>query len=146
MGQGYWTRANPETCWLATRGKPQRLHTDVRQLIVAPIREHSRKPDEIHDRIERLVAGPYLELYARRERPGWLTWGDELPFKAPSSSGDVRVAAVAPPPGAVHHFACATRCDDDDPLAIPAFLRRAPIMGSVPIITIPESKNEGSGQ
>lgn len=81
MGQGYWTRANPEQCWLATKGSPTRLHADVRQLLVAPIQEHSRKPDEIHARIERLVAGPYLELYARREREGWQTWGNELPFR-----------------------------------------------------------------
>jgi MT-A70 len=45
--------------------------------------EHSRKPDEVYERIERLVEGPYLELYARRERPGWVSWGDELPFKVP---------------------------------------------------------------
>jgi N6-adenosine-specific RNA methylase IME4 len=85
MGQGYWTRANPEDCWLATRGHPKRLYADVRQLIVAPVQEHSRKPDEIHDRIERLLDGPYLELYARRERPGWMTWGNELPFQSAAS-------------------------------------------------------------
>lgn len=78
MGQGYWTRANPEDCWLATRGHPQRIHADVRQLIVAPVMEHSRKPDEIHDRIMRLVDGPYLEIYARRPREGWVTWGNEI--------------------------------------------------------------------
>jgi N6-adenosine-specific RNA methylase IME4 len=83
MGQGYWTRANPEDCWLATRGHPKRHHADVRQLITAPVSAHSRKPDEVHDRIERLVDGPYLELYARRERPGWMTWGNELEFKLP---------------------------------------------------------------
>ena len=83
MGQGYWTRANPESCWLATRGHPKRLNADLRQLITAPVAEHSRKPDEIYERVERLVAGPYLELYARRERPGWMTWGNELAFKLP---------------------------------------------------------------
>jgi N6-adenosine-specific RNA methylase IME4 len=80
MGQGYWTRANPEQCWLATKGNPKRLHADVRQLIVAPVMEHSRKPDEWLDRIERLTAGDYLELQARRTRPGWVSWGDELEF------------------------------------------------------------------
>ena len=79
MGQGYWTRANPESCWLATRGSPQRLDASIRQLLIAPIAEHSRKPDEVHDRIEKLVGGPYLELYARRPREGWTTWGNELP-------------------------------------------------------------------
>jgi len=83
MGQGYWTRANPEDCWLATRGHPKRINADVRQLVVAPVMEHSRKPDETHLRIERLVSGPYLELYARRERENWVTWGNELQFKMP---------------------------------------------------------------
>ena len=77
MGLGYWTRANSEPCLLATRGKPKRLNADVRQGIIAPRREHSRKPDEVHGRIERLVAGPYLELFARAERPGWTVWGNE---------------------------------------------------------------------
>jgi N6-adenosine-specific RNA methylase IME4 len=77
MGLGYWTRANSEPCLLATRGSPKRLNADVRQGIIAPRREHSRKPDEVHGRIERLVAGPYLELFARAERPGWTTWGNE---------------------------------------------------------------------
>jgi len=80
MGQGYWTRANPEQCWLATKGNPKRLYADVRQLIVAPVMEHSRKPDAWLDRIERLTEGDYLELQARRTRPGWVSWGDELEF------------------------------------------------------------------
>lgn len=77
MGMGYWTRANSEPCLLATRGKPKRLNADVRQGI-APRREHSRKPDGIPERIERLVAGPYLELFARQRRPGWDCWGNEV--------------------------------------------------------------------
>lgn len=77
VGMGYWTRANTEPCLLATRGKPKRLNADVRQGIIAPRREHSRKPDCVHERIERLVAGPYLELFARQSRPGWTTWGNE---------------------------------------------------------------------
>lgn len=77
VGMGYWTRSNTEPCLLATRGKPKRLHADVRQGIIAPRREHSRKPDGIHDRIERLVGGPYAELFARQSRPGWDTWGNE---------------------------------------------------------------------
>lgn len=80
MGQGYWTRANPEACWLASRGAPPRLYADVRQLIVAPVMEHSRKPDEWLERVERLGDGDYLELQARRTRKGWTSWGDELEF------------------------------------------------------------------
>jgi N6-adenosine-specific RNA methylase IME4 len=74
---GYWTRANSEVCLLATRGRPQRLNADVRQGIIAPRREHSRKPYCVYDRIERLVAGPYLELFARQQRSGWTSWGNE---------------------------------------------------------------------
>lgn len=77
MGLGMWTRANSEVCLLATREKPKRLNADVRQGIIAPRREHSRKPDGVHERIERLVAGPYVELFARQQRPGWDCWGNE---------------------------------------------------------------------
>lgn len=40
-------------------------------------REHSRKPDGFLDLVERASPGPYLELFARRQRLGWDTWGDE---------------------------------------------------------------------
>ena len=76
-GMGYWTRANAELCILATRGAPTRLNADVPQLIVAPVGEHSRKPDETRGRIERLVAGPYLELFARQRVDGWTVWGNQ---------------------------------------------------------------------
>jgi N6-adenosine-specific RNA methylase IME4 len=76
-GLGYWTRANPEQCLLATRGKPSRQSKDVRRLIVEPRREHSRKPEQVRDRIERLVGGPYLELFARETKPGWDCWGNQ---------------------------------------------------------------------
>lgn len=77
MGTGYWTRANPEICLLFTRGKPKRGCAGVEKLIVSPRREHSRKPDEVYERIERLVDGPYLEMFARQRRPGWDAWGNE---------------------------------------------------------------------
>ncbi len=77
IGCGYWTRAQFEQCWLATRGSPKRLNADVRQVILDKRREHSRKPDCIYERIERLVIGPYLELFARQHHPGWDSWGDE---------------------------------------------------------------------
>ena len=76
-GLGFWTRANPEPCLLATRGRPKRRAGDVRRLLVAPRREHSRKPDEAYGRIEALADGPYLELFARGSRPGWDGWGRE---------------------------------------------------------------------
>lgn len=77
VGMGYWTRANTEPCLLATRGSPKRINADVRQGIIAPRRQHSRKPDGIHERIERLVSGPYCELFARQKRKGWDVWGNQ---------------------------------------------------------------------
>lgn len=77
VGMGYWTRANTEVCLLATRGRPKRLNADVRQVIIDKRREHSRKPDDVHKRIERLVEGPYLEMFARAPREGWTAWGNE---------------------------------------------------------------------
>jgi N6-adenosine-specific RNA methylase IME4 len=71
IGCGYWTRANPEQCLLATRGRPQRISRSVRQLILAPRRAHSQKPEEVYERIEALVPGPYLEMFARERHPGW---------------------------------------------------------------------------
>lgn len=77
FGTGYWTRANPEQCLLATRGHPKRQSADVPKLITAPRREHSRKPDEAYALIERLCNGPYLELFARQRRTGWKALGLE---------------------------------------------------------------------
>jgi N6-adenosine-specific RNA methylase IME4 len=77
-GLGFWTRANPEMCLLATRGRPRRVSKDVRRLVVAPRREHSRKPDEVRTLISRLLNGPYLELFARERAEGWDAWGDQL--------------------------------------------------------------------
>jgi N6-adenosine-specific RNA methylase IME4 len=79
MGMGWHTRANAEVCLLAKRGKPVIQARDVQQVIQAPPREHSRKPDEQYARIERLYHGPYLELFARHRRDGWDVWGDEAP-------------------------------------------------------------------
>jgi N6-adenosine-specific RNA methylase IME4 len=90
-GMGYWTRANTEPCWLATRGNPQRLALDVHQVIMAPVGAHSAKPAEAYVRIERLLAGPYLELFARQERPGWTVWGNEVsPPIEPDSDEEFR--------------------------------------------------------
>lgn len=78
MGLGYWTRKETELCLLATRGKPKRMDAGVRQVIMEPRREHSRKPDGFYERIERLVDGPYLEMFARQLRPGWDSWGNQV--------------------------------------------------------------------
>lgn len=77
MGMGLWSRKQTEIALLFTRGAPPRLSGAVRELIIAPRREHSRKPDEQYDAVEALVGGPYLELFSRTHRPGWTSWGNE---------------------------------------------------------------------
>lgn len=77
-GNGYWTRQRAEDCLLATRGRPQRLNADVDQVIIGARAEHSAKPEDTAARIERLVPGPYIELFARRRRDGWDRWGNEI--------------------------------------------------------------------
>lgn len=89
MLTGYWTRANSEVCLLATCGKPTRRDAGVRQGIIEPRREHSRKPDCVYERIERLVDGPYLELFARTRREGWDCWGRETDKFKPLKPQDV---------------------------------------------------------
>jgi N6-adenosine-specific RNA methylase IME4/transposase-like protein len=86
MGMGYYTRANPELCLLFTRGNPKRLSKAVRQLVIAPVREHSRKPDEIYTHIEALTTAPYLELFARQAQPGWIALGNEIDGQSLSQS------------------------------------------------------------
>ena len=92
FGMGFWTRANPEQCLLATRGGPKRLSAAVRKLIVSPVREHSRKPDQFYDRAKALAAGPYAELFARETRPGWDVMGNETTkFNRPLTADDLSV-------------------------------------------------------
>src|SRR5436853_6655077 len=77
-----------------------------RMLVVEKRREHSRKPDCVRERIERLVAGPYLELFARETKPGWDCWGNQLALfdhdhvptrRQPSSLVDALEAAFSNP-------------------------------------------------
>lgn len=79
MGNGYTTRKNAEYVILGRRGTPPpRLRRDVRALLVEPAREHSSKPEAFYRSIEAYAAGPYLELFGRRRRPGWTVRGDQI--------------------------------------------------------------------
>ena len=77
ISMGYYTRKQGEMALLFTKGKPKRLSKSVRQVITEAPREHSRKPDSQYDRIEALFAGPFLEMFARQQRPGWDVWGNQ---------------------------------------------------------------------
>jgi len=78
IGLGLTVRHQTEFVLLGRRGNCRRNAKHVRELILAPRREHSRKPDEFFTRVERYCDGPYLELFARERRSGWDCWGDEV--------------------------------------------------------------------
>ena len=61
------------------KGRPMPLSDEsVAQAVLAPIAEHSRKPDQLHADLEQLYAGPRAELFARQQRDGWDVWGNEV--------------------------------------------------------------------
>jgi len=79
FGLGYWTRANPEICLLATKGHPKRIDCNVANLIISPREKHSKKPDDIKNRIVKLMGDlPRIELFARQKTEGWDVWGNEV--------------------------------------------------------------------
>ncbi len=78
-GMGHWTRANAELCILATKGHPKRISASVHQVVISPVEEHSKKPDEVRERIITLVGAlPRVELFARQKCDGWDAWGNEV--------------------------------------------------------------------
>lgn len=77
LGMGYWFRQQAEIALVFGRGSPERQSAGVRQIIYGARREHSRKPEEQYARVEALVGGPRLELFARQQRPGWVCWGNQ---------------------------------------------------------------------
>ncbi|MDO3166674.1 MT-A70 family methyltransferase [Mycobacteroides abscessus subsp. abscessus] len=78
LGLGNYLRNSTEHLLLGTRGDaPVRFRAQPTWLF-APVQDHSHKPEEVYEVIERLSDGPYLELFARRPRHGWHAWGNQL--------------------------------------------------------------------
>lgn len=71
FGKGYYSRHGGEQLWLATCGAPKVRCHSIRQFFDAPLREHSRKPDQVRVDLERMFDGPYVEIGARSRRRGW---------------------------------------------------------------------------
>ena len=103
-GTGYWVRGIVEHLLIGRRGRDVPAPAPGEQfpgIIEAPRKRHSEKPDIVADEIGRLFPNvPKLEMFARKERPGWTVWGNEIP------RADLGAPAVP------------------DDLSIPAFLRR----------------------
>jgi N6-adenosine-specific RNA methylase IME4 len=87
IGMGHYTRGAHETCLIATRGRPKVRDRSVRSVFFAPRTRHSAKPDAFYAIVERMAAGPHAELFARRTRPGWASWGNELAEAHPPITG-----------------------------------------------------------
>jgi N6-adenosine-specific RNA methylase IME4 len=77
-GLGLTTRKGTEDVLLGRFGNCRRIAKDVHEVVLAPVREHSRKPDEVFRRIERYCRGPFIELFARERRTNWSCWGNEV--------------------------------------------------------------------
>ncbi len=76
---GRWTMGNVELCLLGTKGKPQRITKNVKQLVEAERTVHSRKPSDVGERIVELMGDiPRIELFARECTEGWDVWGNEV--------------------------------------------------------------------
>jgi len=81
---------------VAVRGKASSMRTSrsIPSVLMAPRRGHSQKPEEFFDLVEKLVPGPYVELYARRVRTGWTCLGDEV-YLTPEMSFEQKLEVSA---------------------------------------------------
>lgn len=82
-GMGAYTRANAEICLLGigkkVKAKELVKNHAVHQIVQSRIEQHSKKPDEVRNKILDLVGDlPRIELFARQEITGWDCWGNEV--------------------------------------------------------------------
>jgi N6-adenosine-specific RNA methylase IME4 len=79
FGIGYYTKSNCEVCLIGTKGTLPIKSNKVSSVVISPRREHSRKPDEVREKIVELYGDlPRIELFARETSPGWDVWGNEV--------------------------------------------------------------------
>ena len=97
-GVGFNFRNVTELVLFGTRGSLRTASPGRRQVNFPATRkrEHSRKPDEIYPIIEACSYGPYLELFARQSRPGWVAWGNEVDSSAVSQADRSKQALINP--------------------------------------------------
>lgn len=75
VGGGYTTRKNAEFVVLLKNGSPSVARRDIREVIISPRQEHSRKPAEFYRRMEHFAHGDRIDMFGGVERPGWTYWG-----------------------------------------------------------------------
>ena len=156
FGMGHYTRASHETCVIATRGSFKVADRGIRSVFTAAVGKHSEKPQAFFDLVEKLCGakgtqngdaaddgGPFIELFARVPRPGWHTFGDELPggyaWTPKVPSGDVV-------PGLSINGKPVTLPPGTDLGAVPASVLAAAIGGTVVapgVVQVPPLPEEG---
>jgi len=67
-----------EFCLFARRGTLAAHHREESNWWHWKRGPHSKKPEAFQTMVESVSPGPYLELFARRKRPGWAVWGNEV--------------------------------------------------------------------
>jgi N6-adenosine-specific RNA methylase IME4 len=77
-GRGFYFRQATELLLFGVRGSRRLNNRSTPNVVMSRRLGHSRKPEEVYDLIESCSPGPYLELFARRTRPGWVSWGNEV--------------------------------------------------------------------
>ena len=78
-GLGHWTCGNAELVLMGKKGAPKRINKSIKQIIIAPRTQHSRKPDEIRQRIVQLMGDvPRIELFATEIVEGWDSIGGAI--------------------------------------------------------------------
>jgi len=96
FGTGYILRCAGEPFIIGTRGAPKTAR-NIRSVIMGPLREHSRKPEEAFAAAEGLMPqARRLELFSRQQRPGWTVWGDQTHKFDPSAQGALSVGRTTP--------------------------------------------------
>ena len=81
FGIGYYTKSNCEVCLIGIKGKPIKASNNVSSVVISPREQHSKKPEEVRNRIEEFVGGGrnMIELFARQSADRWDCWGLEAP-------------------------------------------------------------------
>lgn len=77
MGLGSWLRSQSEFCIMAVKGKPKVDLTNQTTVLEAPMREHSRKPDEFYAMVDDLCPGYKIDWFSREQRAGWAQFGND---------------------------------------------------------------------
>lgn len=78
MGLGRWLRSKSEFCIMAVKGNPVINLTNQTTVLTAPLREHSRKPDEFFSMVNDLCVGRKLDFFSREKREGWDQFGNDV--------------------------------------------------------------------